>query len=172
MPTSFYGVGKLASEHYLRIYEQYGIRSTTLRLFNVYGPGQNMENLRQGMVSIFLAQMLEQNEIQVKGSGDRFRDFVFIDDVVHAFLACLDAPESWNENINIGTGVRTTVAELLGQLIGLYGQKTTYHCDGSTPGDLHGIYADISKAKELINYRPQFSLEKGLKVMLDWAQPK
>jgi len=52
-PKSFYGVGKVASEHYLRIYQQYGIQSTAMRLFNVYGPGQNLKNLRQGMVSIF-----------------------------------------------------------------------------------------------------------------------
>ena len=67
-PKSFYGVGKVASEHYLRIYAQYGVNSVALRLFNVYGPGQNMENLRQGMVSIFLAQAFENKHIHVKGS--------------------------------------------------------------------------------------------------------
>ena len=70
-PESFYGVGKLASEEYLRIYEQFGIRSTSLRLFNIYGPGQNMANLQQGMVSIFLAQMLKDRHILVKGGKDR-----------------------------------------------------------------------------------------------------
>ena len=52
-PESFYGVAKLASEKYLRIFQQFGIQTTSLRLFNVYGPGQNMKNLKQGMVSIF-----------------------------------------------------------------------------------------------------------------------
>ena len=77
-PESFYGIAKLASEHYLRVYEQFGIDTTSLRLFNVYGPGQNMDNLRQGMVSIFLAQMLKDKSIHVKGSADRFRDFIHV----------------------------------------------------------------------------------------------
>ena len=85
IPKSFYGVGKIASEHYMRIYQQYGINSTALRLFNVYGPGQNLQNLKQGMVSIFIAQAIKTNSIHVKGSKLRFRDFVFIDDVVNAF---------------------------------------------------------------------------------------
>ena len=84
-PQSFYGVGKLASEHYLRIFRQFGIATASLRLFNTYGPGQNLENLRQGMVSIFLAQALRDKRIHVKGSPDRFRDFVYIDDVVQSF---------------------------------------------------------------------------------------
>ena len=86
-PKSFYGVGKLASEKYLSIFQNFGINCTALRLFNVYGPGQNMYNLRQGMVSIFLAQAFNHNEINVKGSKDRFRDFIFIDDVVNAFIS-------------------------------------------------------------------------------------
>jgi UDP-glucose 4-epimerase len=89
-PQSFYGVGKLASEHYLRLYEQYGVRSTVLRLFNVYGEGQNMKNLRQGMVSIFMAMMVDDGHIHVKGNPNRYRDFVYIDDVVSAFLLALD----------------------------------------------------------------------------------
>jgi UDP-glucose 4-epimerase len=168
-PLSFYGVGKLASEHYLRIYEQYGIRSTSLRLFNVYGPGQNMKNLRQGMVSIFMAQMLEDRKIHVKGGLDRFRDFVYIDDVTDAFLACLDHPESAGQALNIGTGIRTTVDTLLKKLIALYPKDVNYISEGSTPGDMLGIYADIDKARTLIAYDPKYSLESGLKKMLLWA---
>ena len=83
-PESFYGVAKLASEHYLRIYQQYGIEATNLRLFNVYGKGQNLDNLKQGMVSIYLAQMIRDKHIHIKGSPDRFRDFIHVDDVIEA----------------------------------------------------------------------------------------
>ena len=168
-PLSFYGVGKLASEHYLRLYEQYGIRSTTLRLFNVYGPGQNMKNLRQGMVSIFLAQMLDKRKIHVKGGLDRFRDFVYIDDVLDAFLACLDHPQSSGQAINIGTGIRTTVEALLQKLVFLYAKDVEIISEGHTPGDMFGIYADIEKARNLIGYDPKYSLDSGLKKMLLWA---
>jgi UDP-glucose 4-epimerase len=169
IPASFYGVGKLASEHYLHIYEQYGVRSTSLRLFNVYGPGQNLSNMRQGMVSIYLAQMLEKRHIHVKGSGSRYRDLVYIDDVVDAFLACLHHPESAGQVINIGTGIRTSVEELIQKLIHTYSKSVTCEFKGSTPGDLHGIYADTSRAKKLLNFQPKFSLAHGLTQMLKWA---
>lgn len=172
VPTSFYGVGKFASEHYLRLYENYGINSTSLRLFNVYGPGQNLKNMRQGMVSIFMAQMLERNDIHIKGSGDRFRDFVYIDDVVDAFLSCLDHAKSIGNVINVGTGVRTTVNDVVQKLIKKYKKGTTYRFEGNTPGDLHGIYANISKAKSMLDFQPKYSLDKGLDKMLLWAKGK
>ena len=116
-PISFYAVGKIASEQYLKIYQKYGIQPTALRLFNVYGPGQNLDNLRQGMLSIYLAQMIRNKKIIVKGSLDRFRDFIYIDDVVKSFLLCLDNPKTIGGIFNIGTGVKTTVNDLLKKLI-------------------------------------------------------
>lgn len=170
-PESFYGVGKIASEHYLRLYEKYGIRSTSLRLFNVYGPGQNMKNLRQGMVSIFLAQMLKDKHIHIKGAGDRFRDFVYIDDVVDAFMACLSKEDSAGKVINVGTGTRTTVAELIDIMIKLYGQPITTNYQGSTAGDIQGIVADIKCLRDILGINPKISLPQGLKRMMDWAIP-
>jgi UDP-glucose 4-epimerase len=167
-PRSFYGVGKLASEHYLRLYGlQYGIEYTSLRLFNVYGPGQNMENLRQGMVSIFMAQMLDKGHILVKGSPDRYRDFIYIDDVVDAFIACLDSSESSGKNINIGTGIKTTVGELLEQMIHLYGESVDIEYSGNTSGDIHGIYADNALMREVLGIEPRYTLADGLSIMLD-----
>jgi UDP-glucose 4-epimerase len=168
-PESFYGVGKLASEHYLRIYEQYGIRSTSLRLFNVYGPCQNMANLRQGMVSIFMAQMLKNGHIHIKGSKDRYRDFVYIDDVVDACIACLNHEEAHGKIINIATGTRTTVEELINILTKLYPSDVTCEYSGSTSGDMHGIFADITLSKELLDYSPSVDLESGISTMLEWA---
>jgi len=169
-PESFYGVGKLASEHYLRIYENYGIRSTSLRLFNVYGPGQNLANMRQGMVSIFMGQMVMNGKIHVKGSPDRFRDLVYIDDVVDAFLNCLDCESSYGKIINIGTGVRTTVGELIDKMIMLYGNDIKVTYEGSTAGDVHGIYADITRAQQKLNFVPKIDLETGLSKMLKWVR--
>ena len=171
-PESFYGVGKLASENYLRIYERYGINATSLRLFNVYGKGQNMSNMRQGMVSIYMEQMLDSGHIIVKGENNRFRDFVYIDDVVDAFLACLENPLSGGKSINIGTGVRTEVIELLNKMIALYGKKVTVSYEASTPGDIHGIYADITAARNILNYFPKYDLNSGLKKMLAWAMER
>ena len=169
VPESFYGVGKLASEHHLRIYEQYGIRSTCLRLFNVYGPGQNMGNLRQGMVSIFMAQMLQGGHIHIKGSRDRYRDFVYKDDVVDAFMACLSCQRSYGKILNIGTGIRTTVGELIEMLLQGYPKEVTCEYSGSTSGDIHGICADNTSARECLGFSPRVDLRTGLARMLAWV---
>ena len=161
-PASFYGVGKLASEHYLRLYEEFGIRSTSLRLFNVYGPGQNMANLRQGMVSIFMSMMLKDKHIHVKGSPNRYRDFVYIDDVVAAFLACLDNPGSSGKAINIGGSGKVLVGDLVEKLIALPFEPVTVEYSGCTPGDIHGIHADCTLAARLLGYEAEVYLEEGL----------
>lgn len=168
-PKSFYGVGKVASEHYLRIYEQYGIQSTALRLFNIYGPGQNMENLRQGMVSIFVAQAIDNKHIHVKGSGKRFRDFVFIDDVVDAFLFAYNRGGIEFQEINISTGIKTTIEELIEEIKKNLPFNVTVKYEGSTPGDQFGIVGDNSKAKDNLNWVPEYSLSKGLLIMIKWA---
>ena len=93
-PLSFYGVGKLASENYLRIYQSKGLLPTTLRFFNVYGPGQNMKNMRQGMVSIYLQQLLQNESIIVKGALDRYRDFIYIDDCIAFVMHIIDNEKS------------------------------------------------------------------------------
>ena len=167
-PLSFYGVGKLASEHYLEIYRTYGIETTSLRLFNVYGPGQNLENLKQGMVSIYLAQIHEKDLVEVKGSLDRYRDFIYIDDVVDAFESCLTGRSSEGEIINIGTGVRTTVEELLALLFELQQKKLNIKNADSTAGDLFGIYADITKMKTILGIEKPKNLIKGLTEMNNW----
>ncbi|MDR2125124.1 MAG: NAD-dependent epimerase/dehydratase family protein [Desulfovibrio sp.] len=161
-PESFYGVSKLASEHYLRLNERYGMRFTSLRLFNVYGPGQNMTNMRQGMVSIFMAMMLKDGHIRVKGRPDRYRDFVYIDDVVRAFTACLERRESEGRALNIGGSGRITVGALTDKLAALSPTPVNVGYAGGTPGDVHGIYADMTLARECLGYVPRMSLDEGL----------
>lgn len=168
-PLSFYGVGKLASEHYLRLYEQFGMRSTALRLFNVYGPGQNMTNMRQGMVSIFMAMLLKNKNIHVKGSPERYRDFVYIDDVVRSFLLCLEKDSSCGQVLNIGGSGRVTVGELIDKLTALSPEEIPVKFEGGTAGDMHGIHSDRSKAAALLGYEPQVSLDEGLRRMYAWA---
>ena len=166
-PESFYGVGKLASEHYMRIYQKYGIQSTSLRLFNVYGPGQNLSNLRQGMVSIFLAQILKNNHIHIKGSPERYRDFIHVDDVVEAFYRCINNKNSFGEIINIATGVKTTVESLINKLIANQSKKITTEYSGQTSGDIDGIYADIGKMKSILGMENFISIEKGVSNLVE-----
>jgi len=170
LPLSFYGVGKLASENYLRIYASKGLKFTGLRFFNVYGPGQNMQNLRQGMVSIFLKQLLAHDKIVVKGPLDRFRDFIYIDDCVDFSIGIIGNEKTFGRFYNVGTGVRKTVKELLEQMLKISGEQKEIVIEKGTPGDQKGIYADTSAALSDIGFKAGFSLEKGLDKMIQWAK--
>jgi UDP-glucose 4-epimerase len=159
-PLSCYGVGKLASENYLRIFNN-KIPSTIFRMFNVYGPGQNLENLRQGMVSIFVSYALKNKAIPVKGSLNRFRDFVFIDDVVDIWC---DFEKTLDDNlyiINIGNGTKTTVNNLLSTIQNHIPNLCWNEIDG-TPGDQFGIYCDNNLLKKIYNKNKFINLELGL----------
>lgn len=167
-PKSFYGVGKMASEHYLRIYQDFGVQCTALRLFNVFGPGQNMENMRQGMISIFLAMAMKNQHIIVKGSSDRFRDFIYIDDVVDAFIKCEQNSNAFGKVYNVATGIRTSIDSLLIILTKLCDYDITIEIksNNSTPGDQFGIFGDIGSISKEIGWIPKFSLDHGLKKMV------
>ncbi|MDL2216641.1 NAD-dependent epimerase/dehydratase family protein [Desulfovibrio sp. OttesenSCG-928-M14] len=168
VPESFYGVGKLASEHYLRLYAARGMRSTSLRLFNVYGPGQNMDNLRQGMVSIYMSMLVNDGHIHVKGNPNRYRDFVYIDDAVAAFLLCLERESACGKILNIGGSGKVHVGDLIDRLCALSGRPVTVEYSGMTPGDLHGIYADVNMAAKYLGYEAEVSLDEGLACMYAW----
>ncbi len=169
-PKSFYAVGKLASENYLKIFQrEFGIEYTALRYFNVYGDGQNLENLKQGMVSIYLKQFFDDNfkEVEVKGSLDRFRDLIYIDDVVDITVETLNNPKFKNQIVNVGTGKKTTVREILELIQKFSGIDKKIVVTGGTKGDQFGIYADISKLnsiyqKDLTDFRV------GLSRVVEW----
>jgi len=169
-PLSFYAVGKIASEHYLRIFSNFSMTNTALRLFNVYGPGQNMQNLKQGMVSIFLTQALTSRKIVVKGSAKRYRDLIFIDDVVQAFIQAEKFNDSQYRTFNIGTGCRTTIAELLKKIESNLSFNVEMKFDEGTLGDQFGIYADVSLANTKLNWKHENNLDKGLKSTIKWAE--
>ena len=168
-PRSFYAVGKIASEHYMRLFADFGMTNTALRLFNVYGPGQNMKNLKQGMVSIFLAQALDSKKIVVKGHPERFRDFVFIDDIVNAFIQAEMFDDSKYRVLNIGTGRRTTVAEFLDKIIFNLPFNIEVEVTESTHGDQFGCYWDINKVMKVMKWNPKIGLGEGLRIFCDKA---
>ena len=171
VPKSFYAVGKLASEQYLSIYESKGVHCTSLRICNLYGPGQNMNNLKQGMVSIYLSHAINNKKILVKGSADRFRDFLYIDDIVETFLHCEKNANTYGRIINAGTGVKTTIATLLEKMQAQLPFSVAVEFAGNTPGDQFGVYGNTAAMAALINYQPEHNLDEGLKQMIAWAIP-
>ena len=141
-------------------------------MFNVYGPGQNLANLKQGMVSIYLAFVLKNEPILVKGSPERFRDFVYIDDVVDAWVAAIESSETFGQTYNLASGKKTFVWELLEELLKSFGHDPdTYPIEfaAGTPGDQFGIWADISRIKADLNWQPHTLLPVGLRQMVKWA---
>lgn len=167
-PLSCYGVGKHAAEGYLHVYQN-ELPSVILRMFNVYGPGQDMGNLRQGMVSIYLAQALADGKIEVKGSLDRFRDFIFIDDVVEAWFRSATCSSAVGQTLNVGTGVKTTIGCLLHQICELI-PSAHYLVKGSTPGDQSGIYPDTKNFTRRLGIDSFVPLESGLKKFLEYIR--
>ena len=173
-PKSFYAVGKLASEKYMKIFaNQYGIEYVALRYFNVYGPGQNLENLKQGMVSIYLKQFLDDSfdKVIVKGDLNRFRDLIYIDDVVDITIEASRNANFTNKIINIGTGKKTTVKEILNLIQKYTNSKKEVVVTDGTPGDQFGIYADNRLLLNIYD-KPLTKFEIGLKKMIEWIDAK
>ena len=166
-PISPYGIGKLAAERYLWAYRD-SIEAVALRMFNVYGPGQDLRNLRQGMVSIYLAQAVSHGVVEVRGSTDRFRDFVFIDDVVEVWSRAIRSGAVVGRAVNVGTGVRTSVLDLLDELAS-HVPGVEIRLSEGTPGDQHGIFADTSTLQECLGPIDFTSLKHGMGRFVEWA---
>lgn len=174
IPKSFYAVGKLASENYMRIYSNmYGIKCTALRFFNVFGVGQNMDNLKQGMASIYLALALKNRHILVKGSKDRFRDFVYIDDVVSAVLKSMSRKNGgMYEVYNVSNCRKIHVHEIVENIEKSLPFHVTHEYVDRTPGDQMGVYGLNDKIVKDLDWHPKVSFEEGMNRMISWALAK
>jgi len=162
-PTSPYAVTKMAAERYARLFfENYGLKTVCLRYFNVYGPGQTL-NQYSGVITKFLNSIKQKRPITIFGDGKQTRDFVYIRDVVEANVLAMknNVP---GEEINIATGTATTIDRLAKTLLDLT-DKIDIGIIHRKPrkGDIKHSFADISKAKEKLQYKPKTSLENGLR---------
>jgi UDP-glucose 4-epimerase len=160
-PLSPYGITKKLAEDYLRFYHRYrGLDFTALALGNVYGPRQD-PNGEAGVVAIFAAKMLAGETPTINGDGNQTRDYVFVDDAVHAFALAMErAP---GRLVNVGTGLETSVNGLfrmLAEITGFGGQPLYGPLPG---GELRRICLDIELAQEALGWRPWTHLEDGLK---------
>ena len=159
-PVSPYGISKKVGIDYLAYYErEHGVAFTALALANVYGPRQNPDG-EAGVVAIFASRMLVGQTPTIFGDGNQTRDYVFVDDVVHAFA--LAAGRGDGRLVNVGTGLETSVnglSRLLAALSGFTGQPSQ---GPARPGDLRRSALDPSLAEEVLGWRPWTHLEDGL----------
>jgi UDP-glucose 4-epimerase len=172
IPLSYYGISKLTSEHLLRVASQDGLRPTSLRFFSVYGAGQNLDNVQQGIVSIYLAYLLRSDHVPVTGSLERFRDLVHVDDVVRLCADVLERESSPEPAYNVGGGRPITVRQLLDALIAAADLPRDFPIRelGGSRSDQFGLYADISRATRDFGWTPTVALADGLKRMVEWAR--
>ncbi len=171
-PKSVYASSKLSCEFLLKNYAQNkGIKWNALRMFNVYGPGQDITKPDQGLVGIFLNMIINQNKIEVKGSLERYRDLIHIEDVIQAWDKCLFS-NHYNKSYNVGSGYKTTFKELINVISKVVGKKNklkVVQIDG-TPGDMMGCFADLTKISKDLDYEPKYTFKLGLINMFEWLE--
>lgn len=163
-PKSYYGISKLAAERYLGLsYNKMDV--TIFRLSNIYGPGQDLGNLRQGMVSIYLAQALANSHIAVRGSLERARDFLYVSDVVDIWSAVLARQHISEPLVNLGSGVVTSVSDLISTICTL--MPCSVSQESGTPGDQVIVAPDITKLRSIVGSDYEFvSLKDGIRAVL------
>ncbi len=164
-PFSPYGVSKLAAEHYCRLfYEVYGLPTTSLRYFTVYGPRMRPDLA----ISIFTKKMLANEPITVFGDGEQTRDFTYIDDVVEANKKLLDNKFTDGKVLNIGSSNRISLNDLIENLRSITCSTSSIINAGKQKGDAENTLADVDFGKNLIGYSPLFDIKTGLNKFVDW----
>jgi UDP-glucose 4-epimerase len=169
-PTSPYAVQKLTAEHYARIYnELFGVESVSLRYFNVFGPRQDPSSPYSGVISIFMTRALTNQAPVIYGDGSQSRDFVYVKDVVNANLLAAAMKQPQGSIFNIGTGSQVRINQLWGKIAFLSGQKNLVpRYEPARAGDILRSYAGMELAKSKLKFDPEYSLEQGLELTLEW----
>lgn len=167
-PISAYGVAKLAGEAYCKAYfKNYGLKTTILRYFNVYGPRQDV-TAGSWVIPNFALGMLRNKPPVIYGSGDQTRDFTYIKDAVNGTLLSAKKRKAVGETFNLGTGREVKIKELAHLFIKIAGKNLKPIYSRPRPFEISRRRADITKAKKLLGYHPRIGLEKGIKETLDY----
>ncbi len=167
-PQSPYAVSKLAAELFVHaIGKQCGIETVCLRIFNAYGPEQQLPACHWAVVPRFLSRTLVGGSLVVHGDGRQTRDFVFLDDIVDALMAAATAENISRLTVNIGSGVETSVNELVRAVERAAGRRAHVLQHPRPPGGASRLCADISLARKRLNYRPAGTLVDGLRLTIE-----
>jgi UDP-glucose 4-epimerase len=166
-PSVPYAVSKLAAEHYLfALGELCKFDTIVLRIFNAYGPGQRLPPAHAPVVPLFTRSILNGTSLVLHGDGSQTRDFVYIDDVVDALVAAAGVSSGTRTVINVGSGVETSIRELVTTLGAVTGQPPDTIFNPQQRGGLGRLVADLSLAEHLLGYQPKVSLAEGLARMV------
>jgi UDP-glucose 4-epimerase len=173
MPVSPYGVSKLSGEYYLRALAGLrGFEGIAMRYANVFGPRQDPKS-EAGVVSIFVSRLLERQTLTVFGDGRQTRDYVYVKDVARANVLASTAPapsfaEFDGPAFNIATSRQRSVLDLAQSVGKVMGQNPKLEFAPARPGELFRSALDVSKAKSLLGWQPEYVFETGLEELVDW----
>lgn len=166
-PGSPYAVSKIAAEQYLRTLSKlYGLEAVVVRIFNAYGPGQRIPPAHAPVVPLFLQRALNGGSLVIHGDGRQSRDFVYVDDAVRGLAAAGLTDAAVGQTVNIGSGVETSLLELVRQVGAATGRELSVLTNESQSGGVSRLVADTNKARQLLGYRAQISLGEGLRLLL------
>jgi len=169
-PESFYAVSKLAGMHFAEAYKRYfGMTFTALRYFCVYGPVQDYRRTIPPVMSAFIIKLLKGESPVIYGTGEKRRDFVYVDDVNDFHLLCLRDPRTDNETYNLGSGENHSVLEIYEIVSRILGIRMEPEFKPDLPGEAKITLADISKASAL-GWKPKTDLETGLLHAIDYIK--
>ncbi len=169
MPLSPYAVSKLAGEYYCSVFSGvYGLETTTLRYFNVFGPRQDPSSQYAAVIPKFIKMISAGKRPTIYGDGTQTRDFTYVKNVVDANILAIKAKKTSGEVVNIACGERITLTGLASKLADVMGSNLKPEYVSELPGDIKHSLADISKAKKLLGYKPSVSFEEGLEVTVKW----
>ncbi|MDI6696420.1 MAG: NAD-dependent epimerase/dehydratase family protein [Anaerolineales bacterium] len=167
-PRSPYAVSKLAAEYYVRtIGDLWGIETVILRVFNAYGPGQHLPPSHAPVIPHYLRQALRGSTLVMHGDGSQTRDYVYVDDVVSAMISAATAPGINQMVLNIGSGVETSVRDLVRLIMEVLGVKVEAIANPRSDPGVSRMRADLTLASERLGYQPHFTLEEGLRLTLE-----
>jgi UDP-glucose 4-epimerase len=176
-PDSYYGITKFAAERFVHATAArpdlgFTFDVTSLRMFSVFGPGQAWDNPYQGVLGIFLGRIQRGEPITIFGDGEQTRDFIFIGDVVNAWMAAMDNPAATAGKVfNIGSGAPLSINELAAKTLAAYGYRPgdydVRHA-AARPGEQRRVQADIRAARDAFGWRPLTGFDEGLAATIRW----
>ncbi len=168
-PLSPYGVAKIAAEQYCQMFTQsFGLETVSLRYFNVFGPRQDVKSHYSAVIPLFAIAVLNNKPPTIFGDGEQSRDFTYVDNVVHGNLLACHAPQAAGKVINMATGSRISLNELLQHLNTLLGTDIQAIYAPERPGDIKHSQADIRRAVDLLDYSPIVDFANGLAQTIEY----
>ena len=169
-PISPYAVSKLAQENLtIAFYKTYGINTTALRYFNVYGPRQRGGHYA-GVMQIFAAQAMQNKPLTIDGDGQQTRDFTYVEDAVNANILAATSTKARGKVYNVGGGDRISIDHLADTIISITNSSSTKEYGPPRPGDVRNSLAGLDLIKKEINYTPKWNIEKGVFRTIEWIK--